>query len=134
MFVEWTDAYKIGIPGLDDDHRKLVETVNHFFTQAQCGLDTRALGAILDQLAQQLETHFKHEEILLDRNDYIDRLSHSTKHRDVMLQLQRFTEPYKNGSLLHDQTADKSEFLSHLLINHITEDDLPFKSCLMTLV
>jgi hemerythrin-like metal-binding protein len=134
MIIEWTDAYKIGIPGVDDDHRKLVDIVNHFFAQAQYGLDTRALGAILDQVVEQLQDHFRREEVLLDRNDYLDRLSHSARHRQVMLQLQRFIEPYKDGSLLHDQTSDKAEFLSHLLLTHIIEDDLPFKSCLRTLV
>ncbi len=134
MIIEWTDAYKIGIPGVDDDHRKLVDIVNHFFAQAQYGVDTRALGAILDQVAEQLGEHFEREEVLLDRNDYLDRLSHSARHRQVMLQLQRFIEPYKDGSLLHDQTSDKAEFLSHLVLKHIVEDDLPFKSCLRTLV
>jgi hemerythrin-like metal-binding protein len=134
MVIEWSDAYKIGIPGLDDDHRKLIDIVNHFFAQAQCGLDTRALGSILERIVSELEAHFEREETLLDRQDYLDRLSHSARHRQVMLQLLRFVEPYRDGSLLHDQTTDKSEFLSNLLLTHIIEDDLPFRSCLRTLV
>lgn len=134
MVIEWTDAYKIGIPGLDDDHKKLVDLVNHFFTQAEYGVDTRALGIILDQVVTQMEAHFQREETLLDRHDYLDRLGHATRHRQVIQQLQRFVEPYKNGALMHDQTCDKAEFLSNLLIKHIIEDDQPFRSCLRTLV
>ncbi len=133
MIIEWTDAYKIGIPGVDDDHRKLVESVNHFFVQTRYGLDTRALGIILEQIVAQMAAHFQREELLLDRHDYLDRHRHSALHRQVMSQLQRFVEPYQDGSLLHDQTSDKGEFLSCLLIKHI-EDDLPFRSCLRTLV
>ncbi len=134
MVIEWTDAYKIGIPMVDNDHRILVETVNRFFALAEQGADTRALGMVLDQVVGQFVDHCRREETLLDRQDYSDRLGHGERHRQMMLRLQRFVEPYKDGSLLHDQTCDKSEFLSHLLISHILEDDLPFKPCLMTLV
>jgi hemerythrin-like metal-binding protein len=133
MTIEWTDAYKIGIPSLDDDHRKLVDITNHFFAQAESGANKPALSATLDEIVRLLDTHFQREEVLLDRHDYPDRLSHSATHRQQMLELQRFVESYKNGSLSLDLTVAHAEFLSQLLVKHIVEDDLPFKSAIRTL-
>jgi len=134
MTIEWTDAYKIGIPSLDDDHRKLVDLTNHFFAQATSGADKPALSASLDEIVRVLDAHFRSEEVLLDRQDYPDRLSHSASHRQEMQELQRFVESYKDGSLSLDLTVAHAEFLSQLLVKHIVEDDLPFKSTLRTLV
>jgi len=134
MTIEWTDAYKIGIPSLDDDHRKLVDVTNHFFAQAESGTDKPALSATLDEIVRLLDTHFQREEVLLDRHDYPDRLNHSSTHRQEMLELQRFVESYKDGSLSLDLTVAHAEFLSRLLVKHIVEDDLPFKSTIRTLV
>jgi hemerythrin-like metal-binding protein len=133
MIIEWTDAYEIGIPSLDDDHRKLVNVTNRFFEQAQDGADRIVLTDTLDQIVTLLGAHFKHEEEELDRHDYPDRLSHLTEHRQQMLQLQRFVDSVKSGTLPQDQTITQADQISHLLVRHIIEDDFPFKSSLRTL-
>jgi hemerythrin len=134
MAIEWTDAYKIGIPKLDEDHHRLVEILNRFLTATQSGADTRVLGVILEDFAVALEAHCRWEEDLLDRYNYDNRLGHAEGHRQMLLRLHTFIQPYRDGSLLHDQTTDKSDFVATLLLRHIKEDDLPFKPYLMTLV
>ncbi|MDR3435161.1 hemerythrin domain-containing protein [Telmatospirillum sp.] len=134
MVIEWTDAYRLGIPRLDDDHRNLVDILNRFLAATESGVDTRALGVILDQFAEGLAAHCRWEEALLDRYDYADRLGHAERHQQMLVRLEAFISPYKDGALLHDQTCDKSEFLANLLLAHIRDDDLPFKPYLMSLV
>ncbi|MTJ84330.1 MAG: hypothetical protein F8N37_25375 [Telmatospirillum sp.] len=134
MVIEWTDAYRIGIPRLDDDHRALVDILNDFFRATEDGEDTRALGIILERFEHSLEDHCRWEEALLDRYNYEGLMAHAEGHRRMLQRLHVFIQPYLDGHLLHDQTCDKCEFLANLLLGHIRDDDFPFKPYLMTLV
>jgi hemerythrin len=133
MTIEWTDAFRIGIPSLDDDHQKLVDVANHFFEQVQNGADTPVIAIILDQIVALMGSHFVREEDELDRHDYLNRLSHAAMHQQEMLRLQRFAELFKSGELTREQTIAQAECLCQFLIKHIVEDDIPFKSALRTL-
>ena len=133
MFIQWEDVSKLGIPGLDADHKALVELVNRFFTRAQDNGAVDELGGILNELADQTMAHFRREEILLDKHNYPLLSAHAAEHDRLLAQMRHFQAPYNNGTATPQLTAETADFLSHWLLNHIQYEDVPYKPYVMTL-
>lgn len=134
MFIEWTDAYKIGIPSIDDDHKDLVDLVNLFFARTQDSADARELADILDKLIDRTRVHFIREEVMLDRNDYPQLAPHKAEHDRLLQQMSHFQTSYRQGTAsARDITIDTAEFFRHWLLDHILEEDFPYRAYIMKL-
>ncbi len=132
MVITWTDAYKIGIPMIDNDHQALIEMLNALHDAEENGADGEEAGRLLDKLIEQLAAHCRREETLLDRSDYPDRLAHAGRHPDMLVRLGLLAQQYRKEAA--GPSGKKAEQLSALLLIHIAEDDPPFKNFLKTLV
>jgi hemerythrin-like metal-binding protein len=134
MFIDWTESYRLGIPMLDDDHRKLVDLANQFFLRAQSGAAMEVLDGILEDLIDQTSRHFKQEEILLDRHGYPDLASHRGQHDRLILQMRYYLSAAREDSVVREFTVDRMEYLAHALVGHILDEDRPCRPYLKTLV
>lgn len=128
MFIDWTDAYKLGIPQVDNDHKKLVDLLNRFFACSQDSGDTASLGAILNDLVNETRNHFQREEVMLDRHNYPYLAPHAAEHERLILQLGHFQTPYLEGKCDHQVTVETAEFLRNWLLNHIQHEDMAYRS------
>jgi hemerythrin-like metal-binding protein len=133
MFIQWTDTYKLGIPSVDTDHKLLVDLLNRFFAQAQDGGATAELGETLSELVGQTKAHFSREEVLLDRGDYPHLAQHIAEHKRLLQQMGHFLTPYQAGSASRELTIETAEFLRHWLLDHIMQEDMPYRPYLKTL-
>ena len=75
----WSDAFKLNVDVMDEDHAKLVELLNGA-EQAP----SSALEEFLDALLQQLGAHFAHEEELMDRVGFFAADCHKKEHARVL--------------------------------------------------
>ena len=134
MFIQWTEAYKLGIPAVDSEHKGLADLVNRFFAQAQEGATARELGATLNHLIDQTRGHFRNEESLLDRSNYPQLTQHAAEHDRLLLQLGHFQKAFQNGeATARELTIDTAEFFRHWLLAHIQTEDMSYKSYVMKL-
>jgi len=86
--VEWTDSYRLGIPGVDQEHRTffaLVQAIELSIAEGD-GLGAREALANLRLYAT---VHFAHEEEFLEAVGYPDLARHRAEHavfmRDVTI-------------------------------------------------
>ncbi|UCC31090.1 MAG: hemerythrin domain-containing protein, partial [Phycisphaerales bacterium] len=49
-FIEWKDAYNIGVERLDEDHRHLVDLVNELHAGITRNRDRGSFGGVVDEL------------------------------------------------------------------------------------
>jgi len=132
MFIEWTDAYKLGIPKVDAEHKGLADLVNHFFAQAQEGADAEILSSTLNQLIDDTRSHFSREEAMLDRSNYPLLAQHIAEHDRLMLQMGHFQKAYQDGQpTARELTIDTVEFFRHWLLAHIQQEDAAYKPYVM---
>jgi hemerythrin len=86
--IEWTEAYRLGIPGVDQEHRTFFALVRAIEASIAEG-DGLGAREALANLRLYAETHFAHEEEFLDAVGYPDLASHRAEHaeflRDVKL-------------------------------------------------
>ncbi len=133
MFIEWNDAYKLGIPAVDTDHRQLIAALNRFFDHAQRGASAKQLAGLLDELMVLTQAHFEREEGLLDHANYPDLSIHAAHHMRLVEDMRHFRRDYTDGVGVRDLTVDAAEFLRNWLLRHIVQEDLVGKPYLMRL-
>ncbi|NQU57139.1 MAG: bacteriohemerythrin [Rhodospirillales bacterium] len=129
-FVTWTNAYKVGVPFVDADHRILVDLIN----QANACIDKRAesatLASVLGTLFDYTEYHFSREEKLMELAGYEGLEHHKKIHRTLAGQVNdidlSFRENPENIS-----AREVRDFLNNWLLEHISGHDFEYRdACL----
>jgi hemerythrin-like metal-binding protein len=136
-YVEWTDSIRLGIPGIDSDHRDLLNLTNEFLAAAAQGEPPAVLAEIMGRLVERAESHFRAEEALLDRADYPSLAAHRAAHAQLARETMQLKERLEQASGSPDDwnpvSMETADYLRHWLIDHIVSEDRPFKPFLMTL-
>lgn len=119
--IRWDRSLDIGITPLDQQHRDLVDKVNHLEQTLPRGpLPPSVIPALVD-LLEATRKHFADEEAFMVRIDYPGREHHKNRHDQlasdlaVMLMRVRYGKPVNMFELL--------SFLREWLTDHIVKDD-----------
>ncbi len=70
LVAKWAEAFEIGHPDIDDQHRQLFERVNRFAEMIRKDRDFTAAGPVIDFLDEYVRTHFKDEEDIMEKQGY----------------------------------------------------------------
>jgi len=128
--ITWREKMTIDDGGpIDQDHRHLVEIINHFQKIARDGLDSGEAAEILYALKFYSQTHFKREERLqiLIGFPYAD--AHQQEHENLTKKLDSAIQHFQecSGGLKETIQPEISEMLHDWLINHILSSDLKMR-------
>ena len=90
--IKWKKEYSIGVPKLDNQHKKILKIVNQVFGQQLSQQNEKEIEEILDYLQDYIKVHFKAEEEYMlkhhyagyeeqrkEHNEFIDRLFEAQK-------------------------------------------------------
>ena len=124
--VTWSDQLSVGVSSIDDQHRKMVSLLNQMHDGMMAGKGKIALGGILQALIQYTTIHFTHEEDLLLRSDYPDRVAHQKEHADLLRQIQNIRRQYETVGP-SAVTIPVMSFLENWTMNHITGADMRYR-------
>ncbi len=78
--ISWSEEMELGIPEIDQQHRKLVDMLNEFYHELEEGHREEAVKHFLKELEDYLRYHFEYEESLLQRVGYPDTANHRRTH------------------------------------------------------
>ncbi|MEB3760213.1 MAG: bacteriohemerythrin [Desulfurococcales archaeon] len=95
ILVEWRDEeYSIRIPGIDRQHRLLVNLVNYLYKSLINGASARVITKVTDLLDLYIKIHFRSEELLMEHFDYPEHLyrKHLEEHREFENAVIRYKE------------------------------------------
>ncbi|ABC24006.1 bacteriohemerythrin [Rhodospirillum rubrum] len=124
----WLDVYSVGDPLLDDDHRRLMEEINHLGAALinQIAPVSEALIAPLKRLAHQEAEHNLREEAILAQLGYPGLEDHRAEHRQLESGLGALVES------LIPQGPIEPEILADLLkdwfVRHVLGQDMRYKT------
>lgn len=120
--LKWSDELSVGVPSLDDQHKKMLLLLNDLNEGLMSGKDRMGLGDMLNRLITATAMHIKYEEGLLARAGYSDEPVHRAEHVTLMRQFCGIRQQYetigpnaltlpvvsflKNGLLAHLRGAD----------------------------
>lgn len=124
-YLQWTENLSVGIPRMDEHHKKLVELINQVF-DAMSGDAASAVDSVLADLLDYTRYHFAEEEKLLAACAYPDLAEHQEVHRSMVKEVldMRSRHLADPASVTASETLD---FLSKWLMRHIIGKDLRYR-------
>ncbi len=120
--ITWKNEYSVKVNEIDEQHKKLIDMINHLETAMRAGKGKDALESIFNGLVDYTKSHFATEERLMTTHQYPDKTAHLAEHLALThkaLDLQRKLRQREIGLAI--PTAD---FLSNWLTGHILGMDI----------
>jgi len=123
--IEWRDEFRVHIPEIDQQHKKLAGLINDFETAFQQGRGSEVLDEIIGELIEYSKIHFLTEEKYMAGFAHDLAASHKEGHIRFNEEVCRFIREMKTPS---DALPGKIiKFLKDWWHIHITSEDRVFK-------
>lgn len=120
--IEWKEGMSVGIPAIDEDHKRFIALVNGFNKAVADRLPLPEIKQRLRDIMDDAEQHFAHEERLLKEWHYPDADDHALKHLQIKNTLQNVV-----GSFILNDTGNEwivaGLKIKQVLTNHIMDED-----------
>ncbi|MEA1910641.1 MAG: bacteriohemerythrin [Spirochaetota bacterium] len=114
----WDDSYSLGIPILDDEHKKLLRLLNNFLSSIHTKDEKSIIKTTFDSLLEYTQEHFANEEAFMSKHKYPDLKKHKKEHIRLTKEAVQLNE--NKDYIFSDNIAD---FLISWLTNHIMGTD-----------
>jgi hemerythrin len=124
-FLEWSNAFNIGIEEIDAQHRSLFDRTNELAEAIGSGSEAPALASILDGLERYAASHFAVEEDFFDRSGYSGAVAHKQEHSAFKQKVVAFKADLESGK--PGLSEEMMGFLKSWLVNHISFIDRKYK-------
>jgi len=130
MLVEWSaQQFGVGVPAMDEQHRKLFDLANELYRHLINNSDNRhELEKAITSLVSYAQTHLSDEERLMKAAGYVDYENHKRNHDRILSQVSEMYEQFQRGeTLIANQLLT---FVANWLVEHIHKVDRGYSSCL----
>jgi hemerythrin len=117
----WTDAYKVNVAILDQQHQGLFDTVNELEQAMRVGEGNGAVDKILDKLMTYAGLHFTAEESLMERHEFPGLSTHRIQHELFRKKMIFFLEKQRTAKA--GVAVELLLFLQTWLKKHVLKTD-----------
>ncbi|MDR3590203.1 MAG: bacteriohemerythrin [Negativicutes bacterium] len=126
--IKWTERLSVGVPKIDEEHKKLVEMINSLHEAMRLGNGKEVLAKILDECTAYVLTHFANEEKLMVQYKYPEYKDHKAVHDEFVKKVVELRKQHDQQLLQSNQLL---KVLQDWLVNHITSIDKRYGPLLM---
>ncbi len=128
-YIEWDDAYSVGIDSIDRQHKRLIHLINQLQTAVDYSTGEEFEREALDELVDYTKTHFSYEEELMEKYAYPGFEPHKAKHARMIGEVEAVLTEYEAD---HDRAMRHAlDFLKDWLVNHINGTDKEYSTFLI---
>lgn len=128
----WDENSEIGVSSIDEQHRGLWQLVNQLDEHTAAGPRPGELRTLFENLRNQTEIHFLHEEQYFGPTKFPRATQHKREHDRLLLILKRLHQGLA-ASAVPDSRGDLVRFLRGWLAHHIESEDRPLATHLNSL-
>lgn len=128
--MEWNDSIATGVEAIDNQHREIINHVNHVL--GCCGREESRENVYqaLDNLGSYTIEHFQYEEKIQKEKQYPEYGTHRREHDALVELLQGLLSQFENGEPYTAITWRANSDLSQRLWQHFSESDKAFTTYL----
>ena len=139
MPIVWRNAFSIGDPSIDANHRHLLVLINAVENVLKIEQPLSLLLTALDELEAYTREHFAREELLMINLQYARYDGHKAAHLELIEQLNDAAKPIRElGDGASQSTLAVPEdvrdnligLIRHWLVDHIIKEDMLLKPLL----
>ena len=117
--IEWLESDSVGIPAIDEDHKRLVLLANELMISAFSGDKEDKEHLIVQGLSELImftQDHFAREEEYMRRNAASNLEAHKKQHAEIVEKLFDLNNKLRKGEL---DIVEVSTFLMDWLYSHM---------------
>ena len=121
---EWTDAMSVGIPEIDEDHKRFIALVDAFNESIA---ERAAIPEVQNRLQHLLDDavqHFAQEARLFTEWHYPGADHHARMHAQLVAELRHFKSTISDG--YEGEWVEAGLKIKEALINHIHIEDMKY--------
>jgi len=126
-FFEWSDSLSVGVPAMDQHHKKLVDLINQLHSAMRQRKGRVAIGAALEELAKYVDYHFGAEEKLMRQHRCAGLEEQLAAHAGLVAKVTELRKQFAAGQ--EGLGVEVLAMLKDWLVNHIQHKD---KACMST--
>lgn len=120
----WSDAYSIGIPEIDEQHKTLFGLLEQLNSAISARRGSTACSEVLKQLVEYTHIHFALEQSLMHLGHYPDYEEHCKLHQSLIEEVVALQEKVDTGSVAI--SFELLHFLRNWLTKHILGEDMKY--------
>ena len=121
-FVFWDDQLAVGVPSIDEQHKKLLAIMNALAEEMQAQNGRQALGKALADLTEYTQVHFRFEENLIKSAVPEQFVTHMQEHQTLIARLNELQDKYDH-STTGILSIEALQFIRSWLLAHIAGSD-----------
>jgi len=119
--IRWSDQYSVGVPGLDAQHRQLIDALNELHEAMSAARGQQVLGSLLERLGQYARTHLETEENFLKTHGYPAFAQHKAQHDAYGARVREMQQQLRQGRVAI--SVSLMAFLKEWWTTHILNAD-----------
>lgn len=120
--LHWRDGLALGVPAIDDDHRRLIDSINRLNVVIALGAEPAGVAAILDELGEHTRGHFRREEMMMRQSAYPGYDAHCALHRALARRYEEMRASCRSGAG-GSRMQRFCDALAEALLVHMVEED-----------
>ena len=102
--IEWRDEFCTGMPGVDHEHKQLIEQVNAIYTLIDGKADKDSVIDGLGDIYGSISAHFALEEQMMERHGYDQYEQHRADHERLLDDIRDITDEFEQAAELDEDT------------------------------
>lgn len=124
--LKWNPSYSVHVACCDEDHKRLIATVNALHDAMLDGRGAERAQSILDELGEYAQRHFTTEELLMEKTGYSEIDAHRAEHQAFLEKVKQFRGDIVAGKRCN--SIQLAEFLSDWLTQHVAKTDRKYSA------
>jgi hemerythrin len=126
--IQWNDTLATGHPAVDNDHRKLIDSLNELETSLKNGAGKETIGEILNFLNRYTREHFAREETHMQRVGCPGYAENCREHALLISKLDTWLVRLEKGTSITLVLEVHREIVNWIR-NHIVKVDCKLRGC-----
>lgn len=127
MGIDWRESMSVGVKEIDDQHKKLIETIEELNEAIIKHEVTDQLAKTYDELLEYTTIHFATEEAYFDKFHYPEAAEHKAAHAYFSKRIEEMKNRIDKD--VHELSLDLVSFLEFWLVGHIMIMDQRYVDC-----
>ncbi|MBL7215646.1 MAG: hemerythrin family protein [Phycisphaerae bacterium] len=121
MKIKWDKSIGVGVPQLDEDHKRLVDILNYIDAHQSDDVKSETVSLVMEQIREFASSHFRREEKYMQSIDYPEYDSHKILHK----QFREKTAALCIDVMNHKKTTPQNiyHFLHNWVLEHMLHAD-----------
>lgn len=120
--IDWRKEFETGVPGVDHEHRELVELINRLHESIGAHATKEVISGFLGEVFARISAHFALEETVMRKHRYDQYAEHKADHEKLLDDLRDIMDAYDGGAVI-DYETQLSGAVRDWFVNHFKTKD-----------